>query len=74
MAGYHVEIGGFIFGLIALAEYGAMVVIAFFSVAIFIGGLYERVKVFVVVLLCILFVLIRGSLPRYRYDKLIDFC
>ena len=74
VAGYHVEMGGFIFGLIALAEYGAMVVMSFFSIAIFIANLYEAIKVVIVVLACMLFVLIRGSLPRYRYDKLMDFC
>jgi NADH:ubiquinone oxidoreductase subunit H len=52
-----------------------MVFIGFIIITIFIGGLSHRVTLFPKVLLILyLFVWVRLSYPRTRYDKLIAFC
>nr|YP_010574782.1 NADH dehydrogenase subunit 1 [Hippopus porcellanus]UZM09101.1 NADH dehydrogenase subunit 1 [Hippopus porcellanus] len=74
VAGFHVEVGGGLFALIALAEYGAVIGMSVFTVALFISGLNIFLFILSVLMLCYLFVLVRAALPRYRYDMLMDFC
>lgn len=83
VAGYNTEYSSIIFALFFLAEYANMLILAFIFSYLFLGGwlpvlnfdsffsfsceFWLSLKVTVV---CILFVLIRGFLPRYRYDQL----
>lgn len=71
VAGYHVEIGGGYFALIALGEYGRIV-----AIRVFTSVLFLRCNLFVpmVISFRMFFVLVRAAVPRYRYDVLMDFC
>nr|YP_008475612.1 NADH dehydrogenase subunit 1 [Fulvia mutica]BAN79057.1 NADH dehydrogenase subunit 1 [Fulvia mutica] len=74
VAGYHVEMGGFLFALIALSEYGSMVFMSVVSVSLFFGKVGPFLMSVLAVLISMGFVLVRATLPRYRYDMLMDFC
>lgn len=75
-AGYHTEYSGMRFGLFFLGEYVNLIVLGGLIAVFFLGGwrgpllppvVWFLVKVFVVALVMIL---IRGTLPRLRYDQL----
>nr|UPX89301.1 NADH dehydrogenase subunit 1 [Teredo sp. TBF02]UPX89325.1 NADH dehydrogenase subunit 1 [Teredo sp. TBF09] len=83
VAGYSVEYGGGAFAVIALAEYGSMFFMSVLTSVIFFSGLgalgvgqllpniwYSLMAVF----FCFLFIIVRGGLPRFRYDLLMSFC
>nr|YP_009123012.1 NADH dehydrogenase subunit 1 [Tridacna squamosa]AJK90896.1 NADH dehydrogenase subunit 1 [Tridacna squamosa] len=74
VAGFHVEVGGGLFALIALAEYGAIIGMSVFTAVLFFGGVGSLVLLMVVLGICYLFILVRAATPRYRYDMLMDFC
>ena len=80
VSGYIVEYGAFGFTLLVLAEYGSIIFIRVVCSALFFNCL-NRVLVFgdfffilVSVFVRYIFIVVRGTLPRYRYDKLIDMC
>ena len=79
IAGYQTEYGGFAFAMFYLAEYVGVITMGALSATLFLGGwqgpllppvLWFLVKVFAVV--CI-FIWIRATLPRLRYDQLMGF-
>jgi NADH-quinone oxidoreductase subunit H len=81
VAGYHTEYSGMRWGLFQTAEYINMIVLSALAVTLFFGGwdgpigddygpLWFVLKVFILV--CI-FIWLRASLPRLRYDQLMDF-
>lgn len=74
VAGYHVEIGGGYFALIALAEYGSILAIRVFTARLFLGRLNRLFFRVTVRFIRGFFVLVRASVPRYRYDVLMKFC
>lgn len=74
------EYGAFGFTLLVLAEYGRII-----FMRVVCAGLFFRVIVntyiigdflftLIAVFIRYLFIIVRGTLPRYRYDKLIDLC
>jgi NADH-quinone oxidoreductase subunit H len=78
VAGYHTEYGGMRWGLFQTAEYVNMIVLSGLAVTLFFGGwhffwldflgpLWFILKVFLFVSL---FIWIRASVPRLRYDQL----
>lgn len=93
VGGYHTEYTGMKFGMFAFAEYLHMIMIAFLTVVLFLGGWHFwgiapyteggqvtllgalirivvlNVKVLAVVFL---FMWVRWSWPRFRYDQLMD--
>jgi len=72
VSGFNVEYGRGGFALLFLAEYGRIIFIRYFTVIIFIGGLNNLIIFnFLGCFLCYWFIWVRGTLPRYRYDKLI---
>nr|WMW23646.1 NADH dehydrogenase subunit 1 [Hiatella sp. J YW-2023] len=78
VAGFNVEYGGFGFALIALAEYGSIFFSSVLTGAIFMGGCMKSLLLLGFigvwsVLLSYVFILVRATLPRYRYDKLMEF-
>jgi NADH-quinone oxidoreductase subunit H len=81
VAGYNTEFGGMRFGSFFMAEYINMIVISGIAVTMFMGGwhgpgpealapLWVLVKMFFFIFL---FIWIRATLPRLRYDQLMAF-
>nr|YP_010943499.1 NADH dehydrogenase subunit 1 [Mactra alta]WLS55679.1 NADH dehydrogenase subunit 1 [Mactra alta] len=80
VAGYTVEYGGGGFALLALAEYSNIMVMSMMTVIMFFNS-GMSVKFFGdvlfgiwTVLISYVFVWVRGTMPRYRYDLLMDLC
>ncbi len=78
VAGYHTEYSGMRFGLYFLGEYVTMVVLGALAAVFFLGGwrgpflpslLWFFIKVTAMVFLLVWF---RATLPRLRYDQLMD--
>jgi NADH-quinone oxidoreductase subunit H len=81
VGGYNTEFGGMRFGSFFMAEYINMIVISALAVTLFLGGwhgpgpgwldpIWVLVKMFVFLFL---FVWVRATLPRLRYDQLMSF-
>jgi len=79
VAGFHVEYSGMAFALFFLAEYANMILIAFLTAIMFLGGWLSPVpflpESFVWLLAKVSFILLlflwfRATFPRYRYDQL----
>jgi NADH-quinone oxidoreductase subunit H len=83
VAGYHVEYSSFSFALFFLGEYANMILLSAMNVILFFGGwlppfntpLFQTIPGYVWFVLKIsfflfLFIWVRASLPRYRYDQL----
>jgi NADH-quinone oxidoreductase subunit H len=80
VAGYGTEYGGMRYGLFAMAEYINMIVLSAVCVTLFFGGwlgpwaplgpLWFVIKL--IALICV-FIWLRATLPRLRYDQLMDF-
>ncbi|MBA2383996.1 MAG: NADH-quinone oxidoreductase subunit NuoH [Actinobacteria bacterium] len=81
VAGYHTEYGGMRFGLFTMSEYINLITLSGLAVTLFLGGWHFPVLGglgplwFVLKLLVLLFVFIwmRTTLPRLRYDQLMRF-
>nr|YP_010538758.1 NADH dehydrogenase subunit 1 [Pristolycus diversecostatus]UYE92369.1 NADH dehydrogenase subunit 1 [Pristolycus diversecostatus] len=71
VSGFNVEYSGGGFALIFMAEYSSILFMSVLFVFLFFGGsLVNIMFFFFVVLISFLFIWVRGTLPRYRYDKL----
>lgn len=77
--GYHIEYSGMKFGMFFVGEYIAITTVSALTVALFFGGWYGpflppavwfMIKTF---FFMILFILVRASLPRPRYDQMMAF-
>jgi NADH-quinone oxidoreductase subunit H len=79
VAGYHTEYSGMRFGLFSMAEYINMITLSGLAVTLFFGGWGGPVLPgplwFLVKLLLFIFVFmwLRATLPRLRYDQLMKF-
>jgi NADH-quinone oxidoreductase subunit H len=80
VAGYNTEYGGMRFGSFFMAEYLEMIVISGIAAAMFLGGfhgpgpgwldpIWMLVKILVLI---VLFIWVRATLPRLRYDQLMS--
>nr|YP_009706674.1 NADH dehydrogenase subunit 1 [Aphaena amabilis]QEP09163.1 NADH dehydrogenase subunit 1 [Aphaena amabilis] len=75
VSGFNVEYSSFSFSLFFLSEYSNMMFMSFISCLIFFGGdCMSFFFFFSVVFIIYFFVWVRGSFPRYRYDKLMFLC
>jgi NADH-quinone oxidoreductase subunit H len=86
VAGFHTEYSSMKFALLQMAEYVNMITVSVLTVNLFLGGwnpglpflpqgglfgvLYFVVKMFVVLFV---FIWLRGTVPRFRYDQLMHF-
>jgi NADH-quinone oxidoreductase subunit H len=80
VAGYHTEYSGMRFGLFSMAEYINMITLSALCVTLFFGGwlgpwaplgpLWFVLKLGALV---VVFIWLRATLPRLRYDQLMDF-
>jgi len=79
VAGYHTEYGGMRYGLFAMAEYINLITLSGLAVTLFLGGwrgpwLPGPIWFFLKLLLVLfVFIWMRTTLPRLRYDQLMRF-
>lgn len=79
VAGYHTEYAGMSFGVFFLAEYANMITVSAIAASMFLGGwngpFLPPVIWFVIKVIMFMFIYIwvRGTLPRFRYDQLMRF-
>jgi NADH-quinone oxidoreductase subunit H len=86
VAGFHTEYSSMKFALIQMAEYINMITVAVLCTNLFLGGWHSGVPglpegwafgfvyfVAKVALLLFVFIWLRGTLPRFRYDQLMAF-
>ena len=83
VAGYHTEYGGMRFGLFTLAEYINLITLSGLAITLFLGGWHGphwfggvSGPIWFLVKLCVLlfvFIWIRTTVPRLRYDQLMRF-
>lgn len=78
-AGYHTEYGGMKFAMFFLAEYINILAVSAIAVTLFLGGWlgpWDLPVVWFVLKIAIFvffFILVRATLPRFRYDQLMTF-
>nr|YP_010267093.1 NADH dehydrogenase subunit 1 [Daddala lucilla]UIF93612.1 NADH dehydrogenase subunit 1 [Daddala lucilla] len=71
VSGFNVEYSSGGFALIFLAEYSSILFMSLLFVLIYLGGFTLSIFFFLkLVFISFLFIWVRGTLPRYRYDKL----
>nr|AML26516.1 NADH dehydrogenase subunit 1 [Staphylinidae sp. BMNH 1274674] len=71
VSGFNVEYSSGGFAMIFLAEYASILFMSMLSVMMFLGGNYMEFLFFVKIgFLAYIWIWVRGTLPRFRYDKL----
>nr|WOW98956.1 NADH dehydrogenase subunit 1 [Borysthenes sp. 1 WQW-2023a] len=71
VSGFNLEYGSFMFSFIFLSEYMNMFFMSLFCVLLFFGGDFSSLMFFIkIIFFCFCFIWVRGTFPRYRYDKL----
>ncbi|UDG80900.1 NADH-quinone oxidoreductase subunit H [Candidatus Hartigia pinicola] len=77
--GYHIEYSGMKFGLFFIGEYISMITVSALIVTLFFGGWHGPILppslwfIIKTAFFMIMFILIRASLPRPRYDQVMHF-
>lgn len=69
VSGFNIEYGSWNFAILFMAEYGNIILISLITCNLFFGSI--GVLAINIIFVIVLFILIRGTLVRYRYDKLI---
>nr|YP_010586510.1 NADH dehydrogenase subunit 1 [Pseudopotamorites peniculus]UZZ44311.1 NADH dehydrogenase subunit 1 [Pseudopotamorites peniculus] len=73
VSGFNIEYGAGGFALIFLAEYSSIIFMSMLFVVMFLGGMTFSIVFYVkLMVLGFSFIWVRGLLPRYRYDKLMN--
>nr|YP_009271114.1 NADH dehydrogenase subunit 1 [Velarifictorus hemelytrus]ANU83254.1 NADH dehydrogenase subunit 1 [Velarifictorus hemelytrus] len=71
VSGFNVEYSSGGFALIFMAEYSSILFMSMLTVLVFLGGdVFSLMFYFMLVFLSFIFIWVRGTLPRFRYDKL----
>nr|AXS66110.1 NADH dehydrogenase subunit 1 [Cucujoidea sp. 46 KM-2017] len=71
VSGFNIEYGSGGFAMIFLAEYASILLMSFVCSMLFLGGnLFSFFFYFKVVFISFFWIWVRGTLPRFRYDKL----
>nr|YP_010996923.1 NADH dehydrogenase subunit 1 [Dendrodoris krusensternii]WPH63907.1 NADH dehydrogenase subunit 1 [Dendrodoris krusensternii] len=76
VSGFNVEFGGGLFAMLFLAEYASILFMSMATSVWFCYQIYGSFIMFsiVIILVAILFLLVRGAYPRFRYDLLMMLC
>uniref|UniRef100_A0AB39U397 NADH-ubiquinone oxidoreductase chain 1 n=1 Tax=Anomala xantholoma TaxID=3240852 RepID=A0AB39U397_9SCAR len=75
VSGFNVEYSSGGFALIFLAEYSSILFMSMLCVMLFLGGNVFSFGFYIkLVFMAFIWVWVRGTLPRYRYDKLMYLC
>merc|ERR1711937_1114235 len=73
VSGYNVEYSAAGFSLFFLGEYSSILLMGAIISILFLGGWLPIFGLpFKIVFIAFIFILVRGILPRYRYDQLMD--
>nr|WRQ18263.1 NADH dehydrogenase subunit 1 [Nandigallia matai] len=71
VSGFNVEYGSGGFAFLFISEYSSIIFISMITCLVFLGGNFYSFSFFLkLIFMCYFFIWVRGSLPRYRYDKL----
>nr|WMQ78040.1 NADH dehydrogenase subunit 1 [Obeidia gigantearia] len=71
VSGFNVEYSSGGFALIFLAEYSSILFMSMLFILIYLGGYNMTLSFYLkLIFISFLFIWVRGTLPRYRYDKL----
>jgi len=71
VSGFNIEYGRGGFAILFLAEYARIIFMSYLIVVMFLGGLKNVYLLNIIgVFFCFVFVWMRGTYPRFRYDKL----
>ena len=70
VSGFNTEYSGGLFVIIFLAEYSNIIFMRLIFVILFLSGVQIEFVIFKILILSIFFIWVRGTLPRFRYDKL----
>nr|UFR82863.1 NADH dehydrogenase subunit 1 [Goliathus goliatus]UFR82902.1 NADH dehydrogenase subunit 1 [Mecynorhina torquata ugandensis] len=75
VSGFNVEYSSGGFALIFMAEYSSILFMSFLCVILFLGAnLFDLTFFLKILFMSFLWIWVRGTLPRYRYDKLMYLC
>lgn len=84
VAGFNIDYSSILFAMFFLAEYSNILLISSLNVIFFFGGwflpildnyfIYEFLFSIKIIIYSFLFVWVRSTLPRYRFDQLLDIC
>lgn len=72
VAGYNVEYSSITFAMFFLAEYSNMLLMSIIFSILFLGSSNLYILIFYYILVCFLFVLVRATFPRYKYNELMN--
>nr|AYR05212.1 NADH dehydrogenase subunit 1 [Anthribidae sp. 2 ACP-2013] len=73
VSGFNTEYSSGLFAMIFLAEYASILFMSFMCSMLFLGGNFMNLTFFFkLVMMSFLWIWIRGTLPRFRYDKLMS--
>nr|YP_010272354.1 NADH dehydrogenase subunit 1 [Parascaphoidella transversa]UKE80338.1 NADH dehydrogenase subunit 1 [Parascaphoidella transversa] len=71
VSGFNIEYGGGGFALLFISEYSSIIFLCLLTCVIYLGSNLNSLVFFIkLICLCFLFIWVRATLPRYRYDKL----
>lgn len=73
VSGFNIEYGGIEFAFLFIAEYGSILFMRLVTSVLFLGGFFQFFGFLLLVeflFVCYLFLWVRGSYPRMRYDTL----
>nr|YP_010231346.1 NADH dehydrogenase subunit 1 [Dermacentor auratus]QSV37415.1 NADH dehydrogenase subunit 1 [Dermacentor auratus] len=68
VSGFNIEYGSWLFAIIFMSEYGSIMIISYLTSYLFIGNTFSM-EIMILIFMT-LFVLIRGTYARMRYDQL----
>lgn len=72
VAGYNVEYSSITFAMFFLAEYSNMILMSTLFCIFFLGNYYVTIFIIYILVIMFLFVLVRATFPRYKYNELMD--
>nr|UZZ44233.1 NADH dehydrogenase subunit 1 [Orthotrichia sp. XG-2021] len=72
VSGFNIEYGFGLFAMIFLAEYCNILFMSMMFIIFFMGGDYNFMFSLKLVFISSIIIMIRGLMPRYRYDKLME--
>nr|UEE83311.1 NADH dehydrogenase subunit 1 [Petalocephala gongshanensis] len=71
VSGFNVEFGSMGFAMLFISEYSSIIFMSLITSMLMLGGNFFKFSFFLkMVLVCFMFVWVRSTLPRYRYDML----